>query len=256
MKPPFKAPLSGSTLATHCAFRLLVLLAAVMPSGSVLAENPKRLHVVGNVDGDFLQKARKAHDSIPNGLWKQVDDAGWSIQLAEFVVDAAPFLRGRHPRGWPEGTGWEQTDGVHLPQYRWIIIAEKRQTTRGDIVEANRVAGVLRHELGHAVDTIRGSNGKQLTESTEFRRCYSEDIERMAPAVRSQLAYYLQAAPSGPREAFAELFANRFGGGSDRDNLETLNSAFPMTRKLLQKTIASSTAPSRAASIVAGAASE
>jgi hypothetical protein len=211
---------------------------------ALFAAGPKRLSVVSLVDDQFLQQAEAARDSIPKAIWDSVNQAGWSVQLAEFVIDAAPYLQGRHPRGWPIGMAWENTDAVHLPDQRLIIVAEKRRTTRGEIVKAVRVGGVFRHEMGHAIDRIQGKQGWRLTDSSEFRRCYDSDLERIADRDRTDLAYYTQAAPVGPRETFAELFAILYGGGSDDSNRKMLNDAFPRTRKFLQDSFPSVRQPS------------
>lgn len=186
----------------------------------------------GDLDETFLKEAQAARASIPAPLWRIFQRHGWRVHLTASVVDAAPFLRGVHPRGWPVGATWENADAVHLPQHRMVIVASHRLNRKGERVRAHRVGGVLRHELGHAIDVALGGGRVRLSDTTEFRDCYFSDLERMQSRSES-LAYYARNGESGPTETFAELLADRYGGGSDTAKAQSLRQTFIDTRRFL-----------------------
>jgi hypothetical protein len=199
-----------------------------------------------SVSDRFQRETESATRSIPPRVWQTLDDAGWRVQLAEFVVDAAPSLRGVRPRGWPRHLTWDNSDAIHLPTAKLLVLAEKRRNRSGEIVASTRVAGVLRHEIGHAFDMAAGRRSQNLSASPDFARAYQQDISRLAAEDRGALAYYLQDGENGFQETFAEAFAVVFGGGSS-DILPTdFETHFPQvmayTRAVIDKPV-DSTAP-------------
>lgn len=177
----------------------------------------------------FESEVQQAVDSIPEPIWKLVDRAGWRVDAVEYVVDAAPSLRGTAPRGWPPGWLWENTDAVHMPAAKQLVIAEKRRTRKGTIVDCHRVGGVLRHEVGHAFDIMSGRPASYESESSLFHAAYRLDAGRMNAERRTKLRYYLQRGPAGRQEAFAESFAVLYGGGSDVEHRALFEESFRRT---------------------------
>jgi len=177
----------------------------------------------------FVKEVHAAWQAMPAPIRDTLQQAGWRVVLAEFVVDAAPELLEASPRGWPEGMSWRQTDAVHLPQDRKLIIAEKRLNARGDVVAASRCAGVLRHELGHAFDLAQGGRWRFVSSSPDFAASYAADVAAIAVADRESLAYYLQSGSAGRQEAFAEAFGVLLGGGSDATQEQRFRASFPRT---------------------------
>jgi hypothetical protein len=143
------------------------------------------------------------------------------------VVDAAPWLAGRYPRGWPAGSTWENTDAVHLPANRLLLIGEKRVNRQGKLVAATRVEEVVRHEIGHAFDAALGARDSYRSSSSEFLLAYRRDAADMNAEDRERLAYYLQNQQAGRQETFAEAFAELHGGGSSPDRADAFRRAFP-----------------------------
>ena len=189
-------------------------------------EPPAPLQVVTPVSAAFEAQVRTAWAELPRPLRSDLAHAGWQVHLAEFVVDAAPALAESQPRGWPSGMSWRQTDAVHLPQQRRLVVAEKRRNSQGQIVSATRAAGVLRHETGHAFDLAQGGHYKFLSASPGFRSAYESDIARMTSQQREALTYYLQRSAAGRQETLAEAFAISLGGGADLANATVFPQAF------------------------------
>lgn len=201
------------------------------------AAEPQTVAVVSPVSRDFKQRVVTASWTVPTHVWQGLRKAGWRVRLAEFVVDAAPALRGVQPRGWPAGMTWEHTDGVHVPRQRMLVFAEKRQTRAGTIVDNQRLDGVLRHETGHAFDMVAGSGKAFRSSSREFMSAYFKDVNRIRRDDRKTLAYYLQPRGSGRQETFAEAFAILLGGGSDAKQRKAFVRCFPNVLRYVRAAI-------------------
>ena len=190
-----------------------------------------------NVSDRFQRETEAATRSVPPQVWQTLDEAGWRIQLAEFVVDAAPALRGVRPNGWPRHLTWDNSDAIHLPTSKLLILAEKRRNRAGEIVASSRVAGVLRHEIGHAFDMAVRQNMQSLSASPQFVQAYEWDRSHVAPRDRGSLGYYLQDSRSGLQETFAEAFAAVLGGGSSDIEPEAFEAHFPRVTAFARRAI-------------------
>jgi hypothetical protein len=185
----------------------------------------------------FLQQTEDARSSVPTNVWEGLQQAGWQVRLAEFVVDAAPELRNDRPRGWPIDSTWAQTDAVNLPKAKVLVFAEKRRRKNGDVVASDRVSGVFRHELGHAFDLILDTDYRSGSSNPKFVNAYGQDVSRFSDTQTRELAYYLQGQRAGRQEAFAEAFAILLGGGSDVTKAEQFQQAFPRVLDYLRTVI-------------------
>ncbi|MBW3597290.1 MAG: hypothetical protein KY475_08450 [Planctomycetes bacterium] len=197
------------------------------------------LDVASPVSDDFRRRIEAASATIPDNVWRTLWEAGWRVQMAEFVVDAAPSLVGERPRGWPTGLTWEHTDAVNMPQRRLVVVAERRRNLKGEIVSSSRIEGVLRHEVGHAYDRIAGGRYGFDSSHPQFLKAYHRDLQTIAGADREVLAYYLQGDAAGRQEAYAEAFALVLGGGSDPPKQMAFLRAFPRVTAHLEKTLTS-----------------
>ncbi|MBI2477581.1 MAG: hypothetical protein HYV60_02700 [Planctomycetia bacterium] len=229
----------------------LFWLSSLVVARDLLAQDlssvPVSLVSAASVSDRFQRETEAATRSVPPQVWTTLDVAGWRVQLAEFVVDAAPSLSGVRPPGWPRHLTWDNSDAIHLPAAKLLVVAEKRRNHAGEIVASSRVAGVLRHEIGHAFDMAAGTRSQNLSASPQFARAYQQDIRQIAPEVRRSLAYYLQDSRSGLQETFAEAFAVVLGGGSSDMEPAAFETHFPRvmayTREAIAKPVASSVAP-------------
>jgi Anthrax toxin lethal factor, N- and C-terminal domain len=220
------------TMLTHNSLLITLCGITVLATGrGVVAQDTSAgtIHLVSatTVSERFQRETQAATKSIPKHVWTTLGDAGWRVQLAEFVVDAAPTLRGVRPRGWPRHLTWDNSDAIHLPHAKLLIVAERRRNRAGNIVDSSRVAGVLRHEIGHAFDMAAGRNDRRLSESPQFVLAYRNDAARIGSQHRKSLTYYLQDSRTGIQETFAEAFAVVLGGGSSEIAPEKFESHFP-----------------------------
>jgi len=203
-------------------------VSTVRPSISILAGVSER----------FRADVDAAARTVPDNVWQAIERAGWRLHAAPSVVDAAPWLKGVRPRGWPTGATWENADAVHLPRSRLLVLAEKRLTRDGAVVASDRVDGVLRHELGHAFDMASGGRWQFHSLTPEFSAAYRADVAQLAGRRREALVYYLQQRSAGRQETFAEAFAITLGGGSDVDRREDFTAGFPHVMRLIGHAIA------------------
>lgn len=198
---------------------------------------PVRFAVATTVSEAFHQETADATESIPTQVWQTLEQSGWRVQVAEFVVDAAPSLRGVRPRGWPRNMTWENSDAIHLPTSKLLVVAEKRRDSTGNIVSSSRVPGVLRHELGHAFDMAMGGTSRFLSSKREFVSAYLRDTRQLTTEQRATFDYYLQGDRAGWQEAFAEAFAVALGGGSSDVEADDFRAAFPEVMAYVQTVI-------------------
>jgi len=207
--------------------------AAIVPA----AKKEQPLETISAVSDSFRAEVKQARRTIPADIWLGLNEAGWRLQVAEFVVDAFPSLKGQHPRNWPAGMTWENTDALHMPKSQLLVLAEKRKKLSGEVVASSRVAGVLRHEVGHAFDMVTGGEFPFCSASPEFLIAYHRDTLAVTDANRELLAYFVNREKAGRQEAFAEAFALLFGGGSDEPHRKEFRRCFPLVMKYVEEKV-------------------
>lgn len=185
----------------------------------------------------FQDEIRHAVRTIPQPVWDGLERRGWRVQAAPSVTEAAPWLKGTQPRGWPDGYTWDHSDAVHLPESRLLVLGETRRTGRGDRIPSSRIGGVLRHELGHAFDMLLGGPRHFRSLTPAFTAAYRQDTQRLSAQQRSTLRYYLQARSAGYQETFAEAFATILGGGSDVTLSSEFRQGFPSVIDFVEQSI-------------------
>ncbi len=188
----FMNPLSHFTLALQ-VFLLSFLLFGICPASEKQPATLAHKNVAGwfvtvtPISETFQRKVAAATETIPSGIWIKLQRKGWRFRLAEFVVDAVPSLKNQHPRGWPYWMTWEHVDGVNIVQQRLLAFSEQRRDRSGRIVANVRIAGVIRHEVGHAFDATFSGPGRAYSATPRFRSRYERAVQRMSAEMRGQL---------------------------------------------------------------------
>lgn len=105
-------------------------------------------------------------------------------------LDDMGHLRGVRPRGWPEGSTWDDVGGAHSGGTRVLAV--------GDTNKSGSVAGTALHEGSHALDEALGG----ASSSPEFRALV-DTYERLDPLMSP---YFTQRgnATGYTSETFAE----------------------------------------------------
>lgn len=172
------------------------------------ADIPIKVEIVKSADGAVPNEKHQKEiantlKAIPNKILESIK--GKPIVMSVNTTDADPSLKGVTPRGWSEGTTWDDAEGLYHKQTGNVVSAQNRSGKPTD-----RAAGVLRHELGHAFDAQHGVVG-----NISFAKAYNEDVAELRRLGKDDLfAYEIQPGFAGKEEAAAELFGMLNGGGA------------------------------------------
>ena len=167
----------------------------------------------GTASAGFRAKVDAVLDALPDTVVAKLNEANVIVATGSRVTEVFPDLKGVHPRGWPSGTTWDSADGLfrHGTDRHFVNVSETyRPVGSRQFAPSPRVEGVLRHELGHAVDRAFGF----VSRTPEFDAAYRADRRAIPADARRALGYYLQKGAAGPSEAFAEVFGELHGGGA------------------------------------------
>lgn len=180
-------------------------------------------------DPEFARKIEGALGTIPKHVLAKVAAAGYRVATGQLLSEVLPDTVGEHPRGWPPGSTWDEVEGCATEGT--IALASHHTSGGGDgeLRPNRRMEGVLRHEVGHAVDAAYGN----VSRGEAFQKAYQEDVAALGWWGRRRNGYYLQPPPEvGAHEAFAETFGALQGGGGDGT---TILKRFPNCAKFVQQ---------------------
>jgi hypothetical protein len=175
---------------------------------------PFRLAVIGTI-------AR-----LPPKVAAELAAGGVRIFAGKCLTEAWPALAGQHPPGYPDDATYDNVRGAaDLSKPPTAYVAETyRPLGSTDFRAVANVAGVLRHELGHAYDAL----GETLRSyAIDLQEGYSAGLTRALEEDRVYLAYFLQEDGAGVQELFAEVFAMSAGGGAAPYAAEAIRRTFP-----------------------------
>jgi hypothetical protein len=166
---------------------------------------------------------------LPLALVERMKSRGKPLNLVAGVLTDHPAMapmRGKTPRGWPEGRTWEEVPGAATHQGA-VIVVDSQFAGHG-------AANLILHEIGHTVDYYHGRG--RLSESQKFKR-----LHEATPFSQLYSSSYTQHR----EENFAELFALYF---QDRSSRENLRRQFPEAHTYLAEMFpdAPHTTPARA----------
>jgi hypothetical protein len=164
----------------------------------------------GGVSKSDEAAVRGAIGQLPRPVLLALRKGGIKFALAQKFSDWDPALSTQQPPGWSPGSTWENTDGGYFWNRRIVLICKTRQDqATGVFVPAGRMVRLIRHEVGHGFDDAIGGSIHG-----DFQAAYNADKARLPASRQSDLTYYLQPGKNGPREVFAEAFAQLQGGGT------------------------------------------
>lgn len=163
-----------------------------------------------NVSSQLLERVKSALRAYPDELLTILCKEDCLIYITPTMIDKDPILQNTKPAGYEEGTTYKNCPG-RFDGYN-IILCEYTLEDDFDVQPARDPIGTLRHELGHAVDAYLG----QISETEEFIHAYRLDVGEIDDEVKAKIPYYLQKDVRGPRETFAELMCQQYGGREDK----------------------------------------
>ncbi len=189
-----------------------------------------RLRVYGDMAGSDVAELGAVYQALPAKARALLAKHGIEVAVGKAFGDVAPDIVNDRPRGWPEGMTWANVDGCyyHGPGGKRIAFAcAEKKSWDGTMVRSGRAPGVFRHEIGHGVDEALGNHSF----TPAFRAAYAADVAALAD--KAGLEYYLQPGHAGPQEAWAETFADLYGGGCVASN--ELARRFPKCAELIRE---------------------
>jgi hypothetical protein len=203
--------------------------------------SPEIFQLRGNVKPSekFISKMDRAFLNMPPEVRQLLKSKGIKMVIGDSIPAIDPTMKGQEPRGHGTGAKWDYVEGYYDPYNKIAVTTEHYESSYShDIVETRRAEGVMRHEVGHAVDDAMG----RFSEKKEFMDVYSKDKARidqnLSAADKKKLDYFLQADTAGPSEAFAELFGILQGGGCNKTQEELIRRAFPETIRVIEERLA------------------
>ena len=183
----------------------------------------------GDISSAFLQKVKTVVSGMPQNVLARLQQSGCKVCVTPRMADKLPAFSHQRPRGWDEDKSGKHVDGLFNGE---VIVCEHSVNPRDEVeyLKNERYAGVLRHEMGHAVDWFYG----RLSETEELKHSYLLELARVdVDAKEREIAYYAQKSDAGRSECFAELFGAMTGGGCSKSDTLLLAS-FPNTAKLIR----------------------
>lgn len=196
-----------------------------------IPEGPTFYHH-GDTSAAFEKKVRKVVEKLPRKVRFKLKSAGKKMATArKSVVEALPSLKDAgQPRGWNPGDTFENVGGVYSQNEEVAIVSEYAKSVfDGKWVARENVEGVMRHEVGHALDDAftrvrKDDTGRMVAErlcdQEEYVKVYDKALGLLAAytgveytEAAERLSYTLQPGSAGRSESMAEGFAQVMGGG-------------------------------------------
>ena len=180
----------------------------------------------------FIDRIKEVCATAPLPVLIFLKAKGATIVVAPSIVENDMRLQNTVPRGWSDEHNWKNSPA--LTTGTEVQVGQYRLDARsGEYIDTSPEMGVVRHELGHALDHALD----YFTNSEEFRHPYLLDLAKVPPEHAAKLEYMMQKAGSGPSECFAELFCYKLGGETDsrQEVCELTHKYFPGAEKAMLK---------------------
>ncbi len=174
---------------------------------------------------DFSNRVNDTYNGLPQNVRDALAKDGVKVVPTDKVTDIMPELAGQKPRGWPPGSSWDDVDGAYDIGGKRIIVAQRQSSPTPT---TNDIAGLTRHETGHAVDHLHNFSSR-----ADFQTAYDREVAVVPTADTQPLDYFLQKGDAGREETFAETFAITNGGATAPIRETLMKKDFPDTIKIV-----------------------
>lgn len=174
------------------------------------AENSFKPNLANDLSPSFKTTVDQSVALFPKGLQNWLSDKDVELISGPFLTQIRPDLKGLTPRGYPQGSTWDMSEGLHdrgkvyLPEFKRFEGGSQPRTTR---IEMERVSQVLHHEIGHAIDFHQSFSQSAVFVNTFEREKAALLADRPSVNKLDALSYFLTPSIGGRKEAFAELFS-------------------------------------------------
>jgi SPP1 gp7 family putative phage head morphogenesis protein len=187
-------------------------------------KNPVLVNMDDSATPQFMQVVTKAYEAMPAKVKDLLEESGTTIKVGDFVTNIKPDLKGVAPRGWPEGSTWDNVTGFHNRPDKVVAVSEyyRPMGTPLSLKESYNPVGTLYHEIGHALDHgFADKTTLKVSETSYFLEAYQKDVKMLKKRLGDQggiydgtIHYLLQSGEAGPQEAVAELISAILGNTS------------------------------------------
>jgi LysM repeat protein len=183
----------GKYLADVNAVKAQAVTAAASTAAEKVVRDAGLIVTAHGGDPSFVYKNLRL---LPKDVLSTLGAGGVKVvAVRDSVVEFQPEDKGVVPRGW-ESTGltWDNVPSLYNPNTNTVIIGTSGKFPTGSV-------NFTLHEFGHAYDTVLGD----ASSDGAFLQAYAADRPFLS-------TYQQQAGVAGRQEAFAESFANYYGG--------------------------------------------
>lgn len=198
-----------------------------------------------DVSQSHVRKADWIILALPEGLQRHFRKKGCEVKLARTMDEIVPNLTGspdektglEKKRAWNEVTGYAKGTVIAVPEF----VMKPSKGALATQVQPSRGLNVLRHELGHVLHNTSPLLYDEDGANDEFYEAYTEDLTQLSPQDRKRFHYGIQTedietpTAAGMKEAFAEVFASLYGGGTI--DSQAIQNAFPRTKAYMAKAV-------------------
>jgi len=219
-------------------FTVLLFLGAF--TGVSGAENTFKPRLSDDLSPAFTKTVQGSIETFPACLQCWLSDKEVELISGAFLTQIRPDLKGLTPRGYPQGSTWDMSEGLHdrgkvyLPEFKRFEGGSG--PARIERIEMVRVSQVLHHEIGHAIDYHQG-----FSQSTAFVTSFEREkaallANRPESNHLESLAYFLSPSIGGRKEAFAELFSAMYNPDPSPES-RLMVQHFPETYALVREMV-------------------
>jgi len=142
------------------------------------------------------------------------------IATQDSITSYRTDLAGVTPRGWPPGSTWDQVPGAYTPDRREVVVGTIADANGNRIVPPTNSShgshSLVLHEAAHGLDHAHN----YPSTGDVFSTAHSLDSSNLT-------SYQNQAGNAGLSEAFAEQYAEKYGGGTPTTNIGNYFDVFP-----------------------------
>jgi hypothetical protein len=208
------------------------------------SSHDRLIETLAGVPPEHVSALEQKLAQLPPHVLKALEDKGYKIIATPTNTDAIPDLKGKTPRGWPQGSTFDDSDGTH-DNVRRVILAPYSYRQGNEFVPVER-PDVVVHQIGHALDHAYG----KLSNADEFQQAFRSDMKRLAEkgdnmSDRERAIYDYFNQKDGPargerpgsEEAFASLAGLLLSGPENPGDRPVFEKNFAATAEVVRHQI-------------------
>lgn len=149
---------------------------------------------------DFIADVKGALGRMPPKILQTLRGASIKVVLTPTMIDRYPELKNERPRGYHAGGSYKNCPAM-FDSPNIVVCEYYFESGRAQWLRQPDPVDALRHETGHALDSILG----RMSDAVAFVNAYKQDFERLTEGDKRDLRYYCYNNDGAHSETFAEL---------------------------------------------------